>query len=122
MSAFYASKLESVAAAGEAHNEATRKRYPQHEDLLGALNTNIKLALIGEEQVMAFVWHGLASDWAIRAHFLLDGCMQLLGDTHRTEREPHKQKHHAHGTRSYVKCVHRNSFMSSFASMVRVRS
>lgn len=61
MSAFYASKVQSVAAAGEAHNEATRKRYPQAQDLVGALNTNIKLALVGEEQVMTSV----CADWRL---------------------------------------------------------
>lgn len=61
MSAFYASKVQSIAAAGEAHNEATRKRYPRAQDLVGALNTNIKLALVGEEQVMTSV----GADWRL---------------------------------------------------------
>lgn len=51
MSAFYASKVAEVAAAGEAHNNAMRERYPLHEDRLNALNLNIMLALVGDSQV-----------------------------------------------------------------------
>lgn len=51
MSAFYASKVEKVAAAGEAHNEVMRSRYPTCEDRLEALNLNVKLALVGDSQV-----------------------------------------------------------------------
>ncbi|CAM9331079.1 unnamed protein product [Laminaria digitata] len=50
MSAFYASKVEKVAAAGEAHNDVMRSRYPTCEDRLQALNLNVKLALVGDSQ------------------------------------------------------------------------
>lgn len=53
MSTFYASKVEKVAAAGEAHNAAIRKRYPHYEDQLRALNLNIRLALVGDAQVFS---------------------------------------------------------------------
>lgn len=58
MSAFYASKVEKVAAAGEAHNDVMRGRYPTCEDRLQALNLNVKLALVGDSQVQ----HGFVSD------------------------------------------------------------
>lgn len=51
MSAFYASKVEKIAAAGEAHNDIMRRRYPTCEDRLQALNLNVKLALVGDSQV-----------------------------------------------------------------------
>lgn len=53
LSAFYASKMDKVAAAGEAHNESMRQRYPRDEDLLRALNLNVKLALVGDTQVQS---------------------------------------------------------------------
>lgn len=52
MSTFYASKIEAVAANGEAHNTAMRKRYPKYEDQLRVLNLNIRLALVGDAQVL----------------------------------------------------------------------
>lgn len=51
MSAFYASKVEEIAAAGESHNDAMRELYPSHDDRRRALNLNIKLALVGDSQV-----------------------------------------------------------------------
>lgn len=51
MSTFYASKVEEVAAAGEAHNAAMRKRFPKYEDQLRVLNLNVRLALVGDAQV-----------------------------------------------------------------------
>eukprot|EP00752_Nemacystus_decipiens_P006064 g5472.t1 len=50
MSTFYASKDEMVAATGEEHNAALRKRYPTYDDQLRALNLNIRLALVGDAQ------------------------------------------------------------------------
>ncbi len=51
MSAFYASRLDKVAAVGDAHNASMRKRYPRHEDQVGALNLNVRSALVGDAQV-----------------------------------------------------------------------
>lgn len=56
MSTFYASKVEEVAAAGEAHNVAMRKRYPKYEDQLRVLNLNIRLALVGDAEVSNIYW------------------------------------------------------------------
>ncbi|CAN0289414.1 unnamed protein product [Pylaiella littoralis] len=50
MSTFYASKVEEVAAAGEAHNAAMRNRFPKYGDQLRVLNLNVRLALVGDAQ------------------------------------------------------------------------
>lgn len=48
MSGFYASKIQEVAADGEVHNEAMRKRFPTHEDRVRALNANVVFSLTGD--------------------------------------------------------------------------
>lgn len=61
MSAFYASKMDKVAAAGTAHNEAMKQMYPLREDRLQALNLNIKLALVGDTAQVRACRHGTLS-------------------------------------------------------------
>lgn len=48
MSGFYASKRREVAAHGQAHNDAMRKRFPTHEDRVRALNANVMFSLTGD--------------------------------------------------------------------------
>lgn len=66
MSGFYASKIENVASAGEAHNEARRRIYPRYEDQLRALNLNIRLALVGDSQVRISSWRS-ENSWSTLA-------------------------------------------------------
>ena len=75
MSAFYASKVDKVAAAGEAHNDVMRARYPSCEDRLQALNLNVKLALVGDSQVRHQLCQMMASSQAHRSRL---GMMAML--------------------------------------------